>query len=162
MRSASGRLPIPRRSRRASAALRRVVGGRAGLSQASRPAKTPGDLAAHDVIAFVGIDGIERWRFRAGIEAPIKPRLIVNTAEAAIDAAVSGFGITRVLSYQAVDALAGKTLVRLLREHEGEETPIHVLYPDGRHPPPKLRAFLDALVPRLRQRCAAVARAIER
>jgi DNA-binding transcriptional LysR family regulator len=142
--------------------LRRVVVAAPGyLKRRGRP-KRLGDLAAHDVIAFVGIEGIQRWRFRAGNEAPIKPRLIVNTAEAAIDAAVSGFGITRVLSYQAVDALAGKTLVRLLREHEGEEAPIHVLYPDGRHPPPKLRAFLDALMPRLRQRCAAVARAIER
>ena len=94
--------------------------------------------------------------FEGGVEAAIKPRLIVNTAEAAIDAAVSGFGITRVLSYQAVDALCGRSLVRLLRDHEGDEIPVHVLYPDGRHPPPKLRAFLDALVPRLRQRCAQI------
>ena len=65
------------------------------------------------------MDGIERWVFAGGVEAPIKPRLIVNTAEAAVDAAVSGFGITRVLSYQAVDALSDRSLVRLLRDHEG-------------------------------------------
>ena len=121
--------------------------------------KTPRELAAHDVIAFSGMDGTQRWRF-AGGETPIKPRLIVNTAEAAIDAAVSGFGITRVLSYQAVDALADKSLVRLLRDHEGDDIPVHVVYPDGRHPPPKLRAFLDALVPRLRQRCDQIAQAV--
>jgi DNA-binding transcriptional LysR family regulator len=125
--------------------------------------KSPGDLAAHQIIAFAGIDGIERWRFHTAgrtVDAPIKPRLIVTTAEAAIDAAVSGFGITRVLSYQAVDALQQRTLLRLLRNHEGPQMPIHVLYPDGRHPPPKLRAFLDFLLPRLRQRCDAIARAI--
>jgi DNA-binding transcriptional LysR family regulator len=143
-------------------ALRRVVvGAPSYLRRRGRP-KHPGDLAAHDVIAFVGIEGIERWRFKGGIVSPIKPRLIVNTAEAAIDAAMAGFGITRVLSYQAVDALSGKTLVRLMREHEPAEAPIHVLYPDGRHPPPKLRAFLDALVPRLRQRCEIIARSLER
>ena len=52
---------------------------------------------------------------RAASERRIKPRLIVNTAEAAIDAAIAGFGITRVLSYQAVDALSDRSLVRLMR-----------------------------------------------
>jgi DNA-binding transcriptional LysR family regulator len=127
--------------------------------------KSPGDLAAHQIIAFAGIDGVERWRFQSAgrtVDALVKPRLIVTTAESAIDAAVSGFGITRVLSYQAVEALQDRTLLRLLRHHEGAEAPIHLLYPDGRHPPPKLRAFLDFLSPRLRQRCDAITRAIAR
>ena len=142
--------------------LRRVVvAAPSYLDRRGRPA-APGDLAAHDVIAFIGIEGAERWRFRGGVDASIKPRLIVNTAEAAIAAARSGFGITRVLSYQAAGALANKTLTRLLREYEGADAPVHVVYPDGRHPPPKLRAFLDALVPRLRQRCAQIAGSIDR
>jgi DNA-binding transcriptional LysR family regulator len=138
---------------------RLVVAAPIYLKRRGRP-KSPRELAGHDVVAFSGMDGIERWRFKGAVEAAIKPRLIVNTAEAAIDAAVSGFGITRVLSYQAADALADKSLVRLLREHEGDDIPVHVVYPDGRHPPPKLRAFLDALVPRLRQRCAQIGKAI--
>lgn len=138
-----------------------VVAAPAYLKRRGRP-KAPGDLAAYDVVAFAGIDGIERWHFAGGVEAAIRPRLIVNTAEAAIDAAIAGFGLTRVLSYQAVEALSEKTLVRLLREHEGAEAPIHVIYPDGRHPPPKLRAFLDTLVPRLRQRCEQIAKSIGR
>jgi DNA-binding transcriptional LysR family regulator len=145
---------------RVGAVRRLVVAAPAYLKHRGRP-KLPADLTAHDVIAFVGIEG-ERWRFAGGIETLIKPRLIVNTAEAAIDAARAGFGVTRVLSYQAVDALSDRSLLRLLPEHESAETPIHVLYPGGRHPPPKLRAFLDALVPRLRQRCDRIARAIHR
>src|SRR5690242_10053496 len=142
-------------------ALRRIaVAAPAYLKKRGTP-KTPHDVAAHDIIAFSGMDGLERWVFAGGAEAPIKPRLIVNTAEAAVDAAVSGFGISRVLSYQAVDALSDKTLVRLLREHEGGEIPVHVVYPDGRHPPPKLRAFLDALVPKLRQRCEQIGKSLE-
>jgi DNA-binding transcriptional LysR family regulator len=141
-------------------ALKRIaVAAPAYLARRGRP-KSLHDLATHDVIAFAGMDGIERWRFEGGAEAAIKPRLIVNTAEAAIDSAISGFGITRVLSYQAVDALSNGLLVRLLRDHEGDEIPVHVLYPDGRHPPPKLRAFLDVLVPRLRQRCAQIAKSL--
>jgi len=141
-------------------ALRRIaVAAPAYLKTRGTP-KTPLAIVDHDIIAFLGMDGLERWVFSGGVEAPIKPRLIVNTAEAAVDAAVSGFGITRVLSYQAVDALSGKALMRVLRDHEGDEIPVHVVYPDGRHPPPKLRAFLDALVPRLRQRCEQISRSL--
>ena len=76
-------------------------------------------------------------------------------------AEMEDFGITRVLSYQAVDALADGSLVRLLRDFETEPTPVHALYPGGRHPPPKLRAFLDELVPRLRERVDGIARSID-
>jgi DNA-binding transcriptional LysR family regulator len=141
-------------------ALRQIVVAAPAYLKTWGTPKTPRDVTAHDIIAFLGMDGLERWVFAGGVEAPIKPRLIVNTAEAAVDAAVSGFGITRVLSYQAVDALSGKLLVRLLRDHEGDDIPVHVVYPDGRHPPPKLRAFLDALVPRLRQRCEQIGKSL--
>jgi DNA-binding transcriptional LysR family regulator len=141
-------------------ALRRVVVAAPAYLKRRGTPKTPHDVAAHDIIAFSGMDGLERWVFAGGVEAPIKPRLIVNTAEAAVDGAISGFGMTRVLSYQAADALSDKVLVRLLRDNEGDEIPVHVVYPDGRHPPPKLRAFLDALVPRLRQRCEQISRSL--
>lgn len=143
-------------------ALRRVVVAAPVYLKRRGMPKAPRDIATHDTIAFLGMDGVERWVFAGGVEAPIKPRLIVNTAEAAVDAAVSGFGITRMLSYQADDALSDKLLVRLLRDHEGDEIPVHVVYPDGRHPPPKLRAFLDALVPQLRQRCEQIGNTLER
>jgi DNA-binding transcriptional LysR family regulator len=142
-------------------AMRRVVVAAPGyLKKRGRPS-APADLSGHDVIAFAGMDRIDRWRFANGAEARVKPRLIVNTAEAAIDAAAAGFGITRVLSYQAVDALSDRSLVRLMRQHDTGASPVHVVYPEGRHPPPKLRAFVDALVPRLRQRCGAIARSLD-
>ena len=143
-------------------ALRRILVAAPSYLKRHRRPKAPDELAGHDVIAFTGLEGIERWRFAGGNDAPIRPRLTVNTAEAAIDAAERGFGITRVLSYQAVEALTDKSLVRLLHDHEGVEVPVHVVYPDGRHPPPKLRAFLDAVVPRLRERCERIASALEK
>jgi hypothetical protein len=36
-----------------------------------------------------------------------------------------------------------------------------LLYPGGRYPPPKLRAFLDFTTPLLRRRCEAIVRSIE-
>lgn len=140
--------------------VRRVtVATPAYLARRGEPA-APDELAAHDVIAFIGMDGFERWRFRdeeKTIEATIHPRMIVNTAEAAIDVALSGFGITRVLSYQAADLIVGKSLVRLLRAYENEPAPVHLLYPQGRYPAPKLRAFLDLVAPRLRRTCERIA-----
>jgi DNA-binding transcriptional LysR family regulator len=125
--------------------------------------RTPADIAAHSVVAFAGLSGPARWTFR-GREGEtgvvIKPRLTVNTAEAAVDAACAGFGITRVFGYQAAEDIARGMLRRLLKTYEGGELPIHLLYPGGRYPPPKLRAFLDFTMPLLRQRCDAIVQAI--
>jgi DNA-binding transcriptional LysR family regulator len=126
--------------------------------------QVPADVSGHSVVAFAGMFGAERWIFRdrAGeTSVAIKPRLTVSTAEAAVDAARTGFGITRVLGYQAAEDIGRGTLVRLLKEHEGDELPIHLLYPGGRYPPPKLRAFLDFTTPLLRRRCEAIVRSIE-
>jgi len=120
----------------------------------------PADLEAHTVIAFPNISSSERWTFRDRggelLRIAIKPRLIVNTSEAAIAAALSGFGVTQVLSYQAAAETGSGALVRLLQDYEGEAWPVQLLYPGGRHPPPKLRAFLDFAGPRLRRRLDAL------
>jgi DNA-binding transcriptional LysR family regulator len=146
---------------RAGAVRQIVVASPAYLSRHGGP-QAPADLAAHAVVAFSGMAGIQRWTFRQEgreLNATIKPRLVVNTAEAALDAARADFGITRVLSYQAADDIVRGSLLRLLPAYEGDEFPIHLIYPDGRHPPPKLRAFLDFTMPRLRRRSDAIARA---
>jgi DNA-binding transcriptional LysR family regulator len=132
-----------------------VVAAPSYLERKGTPA-APSDLAAHDVVVFSNLWGVERWTFADGVSVAIKPRLVVTTAEAAIDAAKAGFGITRVLGYQVADTLADGSLVRLLRAHEVEPWPVHLLYPSGRHPAPKLRAFIDYAGPRLRQRLEQV------
>jgi DNA-binding transcriptional LysR family regulator len=147
---------------RVGAVNRVVVAAPDYLSRRGTP-QAPADLGGHAIVAFAGISGIERWVFgtpagEAGVA--IRPRLVVTTAEAAIDAARAGFGLTRVLSYQAAADIAGGALLRVLSAHEGEELPIHLVYPGGRHPPPKLRAFLDFTTPRLRRRCEAIKRAV--
>jgi DNA-binding transcriptional LysR family regulator len=144
--------------------MRRVVVAAPDYLKRHGTPQTPAHLAAHAVVVFSGLSGVERWGFadRMGeTSVAIKPRLTVTTAEAAVDAARAGFGITRVVGYQAADDIARGKLIRLLKDYEGGELPIHLLYPGGRYPPPKLRAFLDFTVPRLRQRCDAIIRAID-
>ena len=144
-------------------ALRRIVVASPDYLARRGTPQRPADLTDHDVVAFSGIAGVEYWVFReaAGdVNVAIRPRLVVSTAEAAIDAARAGFGLTRVLSYQAAEDVARGSLLRVLPGYEGDEVPIHLVYPGGRHPPPKLRAFLDFTTPRLRRRCAAITRAV--
>jgi DNA-binding transcriptional LysR family regulator len=141
-------------------ALRRVVVASPDYLKRRGTPQHPADVASHDMIVFGGLGG-SRWDLGAG-EKPVRftPRLTVNTAEAAMDAVIAGLGITRVLSYQAVDALARGEVVQVLAAYGAEETPVHLLYPGGAHPPPKLRAFIDLAVPKLRQRLDAIAQAL--
>ena len=97
------------------------------------------------------------WRFAGGATfAPTRPRLVVNTAEAAVDAAIAGLGVTRVLSYQADAALRAKQLRLLLRDVEPPPVPVNLVYDGQQRVTSKLRAFLDFAAPRLRQRLAAL------
>ena len=93
------------------------------------------------------------WTFKIGrseTSIAIRSRLIVTTAEAAIDAAVAGVGITRVLSYQIADAIEAGALALALRAFEPAPWPVSLVYAGQRLLPQKLRAFLDFAAPRLK------------
>jgi DNA-binding transcriptional LysR family regulator len=116
----------------------------------------PDELTGHDCITVEGVRAAEAWRFADGKSnafVAINPRLVVNTAEAAIDAAIAGLGITRVLSYQATSAIRAGTLMVVLQIFEPAPWPINLVYSGGRRLLPlKLRAFIDFAAPRLRAR----------
>jgi DNA-binding transcriptional LysR family regulator len=80
----------------------------------------------------------------------VRPRLSVNTAEAAVDAAADGLGVTRVMSYQAKRAVEADVLIPVLEEFEQEPSPVHLVYLSQGIMPLKLRTFLDFAAPRLR------------
>jgi len=81
---------------------------------------------------------------------PVHSRLIATTAEASIDAAKLGAGVTRVLSYQVEDAVRKGELVTILEDFEPPPIPVSLVYRGGGMIPLKLRAFLDFMTPRLR------------
>lgn len=94
------------------------------------------------------------WHF-AGGTVSVRARLVVNTAEAAIDACVAGLGLTRVLSYQVAEHVAGGRLVRVLEDADTEVLPVSLVHLGQGPLPQKLRAFLDFAKPRLRATLAA-------
>ncbi len=108
------------------------------------------DLAGHDCVTFDRLDAPDRWRYADGATVRIQSRLVVTTAEAAIDVAIAGAGVTRALCYQTARAERAGDLVRLLQPFEPPAAPIHVVYPAQGRLPMKVRAFLEFLAPRLR------------
>jgi DNA-binding transcriptional LysR family regulator len=137
--------------------IRRVVCGSPAYFAEKGIPKRPADLGAHDCITFDGLASPEVWTFTKGkseASARIHSRLIVNTAEAAIDAATAGLGVTRVLSYQVANAIRADTLAIALAEFEPAPWPVSLVYTGQRLVPLKVRAFLDFAAPRLRERLA--------
>ena len=119
--------------------------------------RTPPELANHECVSFSGLTGPEGWSFGTGRdEKPIRirARLAVNTAEAALDAAIAGVGLTRVLSYQAAAAAKAGTLVIVLRKYEPAPLPVSLVYSRQLLLPKKLRVFLDLAAPRLKAQLA--------
>jgi DNA-binding transcriptional LysR family regulator len=120
----------------------------------------PADLVRHDCLAFSGLVSPGAWMFTMNgktVSVPIHSRLVVNTAEAAIDAATAGAGLTRVLSYQVEHAIKAGTLAIVLRKYEPAPIPVNLMYAGQSLLPLKLRAFLDFATPRLRARVSGAA-----
>lgn len=121
---------------------------------------TPDELAQHSVISFQSVSALSSWVFEADgteITTSFKSRLGVNTIDAAIDAALSGAGLIRAVSYQIADHVRAGRLALVLKEFEPRARPVHLVYDAQNRLPLKLRAFVDFVVPRLRQRLVEVA-----
>lgn len=115
--------------------------------------RAPEDLAAHHCITFEG--ALATWSFGSGkaeFVVPVRSRLRVNTAEAAMDAAIAGLGMTRVLSYQIAEAVRSGTLHPVLQAFEPGPWPVSLVHAGHGLLPVKLRAFLDFAAPRIRER----------
>jgi DNA-binding transcriptional LysR family regulator len=108
----------------------------------------PGDPSAlreHDLISFTGTDQHSEWRFgaRSSQAVRIEPRIVANSAELAIDAAIQGLGISRILSYQAIEGVSTGKLVLLLDDMAPAPMPVHLLFQESRGLSPNVRAFVD-------------------
>jgi DNA-binding transcriptional LysR family regulator len=128
------------------------------------PILKPADLAGHDCIAVAEMNPTKIWSFppspgsRIARTVRVKPRLMVNADEAAVNAAVDGEGIVRILSYKIDRQIRDGRLMVLLPEDELPSVPIHLVIPEGRLSVAKVRAFVDFAVARLRAEFARMNR----
>jgi DNA-binding transcriptional LysR family regulator len=140
--------------------IRQVICGSPDYFSAKGKPSQPEELRQHDVVTFENLASPQSWKFiiNGAVEAvTVRSRLVVSTAEAAIDAALLTVGITRVLSYQTASAVKAGTLVLALEEFEPEPWPVSLVYAGQGLLPLKTRAFLDFAAPRLKARLAEAA-----
>jgi DNA-binding transcriptional LysR family regulator len=132
--------------------VRRVICAAPAYLEKHGTPREPADLADHRLIAATGAWSLLDWRFGRDekTSVTVRPRLFTNTNEAAISAAISGWGVTRVLSYQIAPHVVQGQLRIVLADDEEEPLPIHVVHPEGRHVSAKVRSFVDFAVERLR------------
>lgn len=133
--------------------IRRVVCGAPAYLERHGTPLHPSELQQHRIIATSAITPSTEWRFFRDSRATsvrVSPRLTVNSNDAAIAAAVSGWGLTRVLSYMIAPQLQAGQLQTILTAFEPAPLPIHILHREGRHASAKVRAFIDLIVAHLR------------
>nr|WP_291059388.1 LysR family transcriptional regulator [Hyphomonas sp.] len=147
-----GNLPDSSYSAIKVGSVRRVVCGAPEYFERHGVPRHPAELADHRLVASTGAWTSLDWRFgrEDKIVVHVSPSLFCNSNEASIAAARSGWGLTRVLSYQIGPDLVGGALQTVLEEFEEEPLPIHVVHPEGRNASAKVRSFVDFIVPRLR------------
>jgi len=135
--------------------MRRVVCASPDFLERHGTPGTPLDIQPTACVTHDMNTAATSWTFRqpetgADIVVPLKPRLSLTTADAAVKAAVGGIGLTRVLMYQAAPAIAQGALRIVLEPYEPIPLPFHLLHASRGLMPLKMRTFLDFAAPRLR------------
>lgn len=140
--------------------VRHVICASPDYLSANGTPSTPDDLAHHRVVSFQSVSVLSTWTFNrdgAEIATTFRSRLSVNTIDAALDAAVSGAGLVRAVSYQIADHVRARRLAVVLEDFEPKPRPVHLVYDGQNRLPLKLRAFVDFAVPRIRQQLVGAA-----
>jgi DNA-binding transcriptional LysR family regulator len=144
-----GQLPDSSLVARQVGEMRRIVVASPAYLKARGEPKTPEAISAHQIIQFGASALTADWRFaRDGEELRINiaPRFTSNVADAAIQHAIEGGGLTRVLAYQAADAIRRGRLKVVLERFELPALPVQIVYPTSRLLSAKVRAFIDLVV----------------
>lgn len=124
--------------------------------------QTPEALEQIPCVSFDGPGPMTGWHFadsktKKPVLVPVQPRLSVTTAEAALRAALAHVGATRLLHYQAADAVKAGSLRVVLEPFEIEPVPVSLVHAGRGQMPVKMRHFLDFAVPRLRRKLLEIA-----
>ena len=109
----------------------------------------PSDAAQlhdHDLIVFETLAPNNEWRFTAEGRPVIRcePRLFTNSVDAAIEAALHGLGVARVLSYQVQDHVREGRLRYVLQALEPPPAPVNLVFQASRRRTANVAAFITA------------------
>jgi DNA-binding transcriptional LysR family regulator len=129
--------------------MRRIVVASSDYLKRHGEPETPEAIASHETIQFGAITASPDWRFVKDdreIRVACTPRFTTNSADAAIQYAEQGGGLTQVLAYQAADAIKRGRVRVVLAKFERPPLPIHIVYPTSRLLSAKVRTFIDLVI----------------
>ncbi|CAN7723413.1 LysR family transcriptional regulator [Pseudoduganella sp. LjRoot289] len=133
--------------------VRRVICAAPSYLAAYGAPQTPEQLAQHTIVQSAGSSTPPDWRFASAGRVQslrFQPRLVVNSNDAAIEAVRQGFGVTRLLSYQAAPLLASGELQLVLEDYATPGIPVNIVHRDSRQGSVRIRSFVDLMAGRLR------------
>lgn len=150
-----GRLPDSgMTARRIGLAHRKIVAAPAYLARCGVP-RSVDDLARHNCLGFNFRRAALVWPVKEGgriVDRAVAGTLLANNGETVRRMAVAGLGLARLGDYHARDDLEAGRLVEVLADVvERDEEEINAVHLGGARMPQRVRAFLDFVVPRLRQ-----------
>jgi DNA-binding transcriptional LysR family regulator len=154
-----GELPDSTMKARPLGFVRKIVCASAAYLHKNGSPRNPQELTDHTLIAANMVSPSLEWKFghgQASSSVRVKPRLTVSNNDSAIEAAIQGFGITRLLSYQAAPYVSTGKLKIILSEYEPLPIPIHVIHREGRYASGKVRVFVDLITEKLKQELASM------
>jgi DNA-binding transcriptional LysR family regulator len=120
-----------------------VVASPAYLARSGTP-RRPSDLARHDAVVFSHMPGGDEWRFsRDGDETAVRPRtrLTVSALEGLREAVIAGLGLGMATAWTFAPELGDGRVVPLMCDWTLAPVELWAVYPAGRLPSAKARAF---------------------
>lgn len=117
--------------------------------------QTADDLMRHDAVAYGRPDGEPAsWRIVQGAGPvslrPIEGVMVLDSAEAQVDAVAAGLGIAQLATWLVTDALRDGRVVEVLPQLATEGLPLYLLWPLSKQLLPKVDAVLEMLGESLR------------
>jgi DNA-binding transcriptional LysR family regulator len=129
-------------ARRLASAPRVIVAAPSYLERRGVPAR-PADLAGHDAVVYAQGGG-EAWILRKAdqeVAVRVSGRLRVSAAEGVRAAVLAGAGLAVGSEWMFAPELATGEFCRVLSDWSLPQTELHAVYPAGRMPSAKARAF---------------------
>ena len=133
--------------RKLASARRLFVASPSYLARRAAP-RTMADLAGHELIGGPSDSGDRNWvARRAGVNEvqAVEARIRTGYAAGVVACAAAGLGIATASVWMCREELASGALVEILAEYRLDPVAAFVLFPAGRRPSQKARAFSDYL-----------------
>ena len=110
--------------------------------------QTPDDLEHHNGLLYKNVMNQVNWvgsRINQTQRFKIQSKVVSNSGLALLEMAKAGLGIVNLPRFIIGQSLEKGELIEVLPEYKQQKLEIHVVYPNRRHLPIKVRAFIEFL-----------------